>query len=122
MNTDSIQNNFFNGQDINVIVPFLIWGYIGLVLSVLVDIVRNKEKIKRTGGFNLGFWIQDNLVRVISSILIVLVGVLFSEDLLGIKGNLGAFAAGFITDKVIEMLIKFRSNVDLTRLFTKNKS
>ena len=119
MNIDSIKNNFFNGQDINVIIPFLIWGYIGLVLSLLVDIVRNKEKIKRLGGFSPSFWFQDNFVRMISSIIVVLVGCLFSEDLLGIKGNLGAFAAGFITDKLIEMLIKFRSNV---RLFNKNKT
>ncbi len=120
MNKDSIQNNFLNGQNINDFIPLLMWGLIGLVLSIFVDILRNKEKIKRTGGFNFPFWFRDNAVRTVISLITVLIGCIFSEDLLGITGNLGALMAGFITDKIIEMLIKFRSNVSLTRLFNKS--
>lgn len=121
INIDSIQSNFLNGQNINDFIPLLIWGLIGLTLSIFVDILRNKEKIKRTGGFNLAYWIKDNSVRFIVSLITVLIGCIFSDDLLGITGNLGALMAGFITDKIIEMLVKFRNNVDLTKLFTKSR-
>lgn len=119
MNRDSLQNNFFNGQDLNILVPLLVWGIIGLILSVLVDVLRNKEKIKRTGGFNLIFFIRDNIVRLIVSLLSVLIGVLFNDELFGIEGNLGGLLAGFFSDKIIEALVKFRNNIDLSKFLTK---
>lgn len=121
MNKDTIQANFLNGQTLNDVSPLMLWGIIGFILSVLIDILRNKEKIKRTGGFNLSYWLKDNIVRLLISIIAIFIGCIFTEDLFNIKGNLGGLMAGFMTDKVVEALVKFRSNIDITKFLTKEK-
>lgn len=119
MNRDTLTHNFLNGQSVEDLLPLLAWGLIGMILSVLLDLIRNKDKIKRTGGFNFSFWFRDNVVRMIISLFIVFIGSVFTEELFQIQGGLGGLAAGFISDKVVEALIKFKNTVDVSKYLPK---
>jgi hypothetical protein len=119
MNRDTLQSHILNGETSEQFTALLIWGLLGLILSTLLEMIRHKSKIKIKGGFNFIFWIKDNAIRLIVSLIAVIIGVSFSKDLIGIEvSNLGAISAGFCTDKIIEALIKFKS---LTKISIWNK-
>lgn len=116
MNKDSLKYHFLNGQSTEEFTALFFWALIGLLLSVIIELIRHKNKIKNTGKFNLSFWIQDNSLRLFASVLTILLGVLFNDDLLGISGTKGAIAVGLITDKLIEAIMKFRDTINISLL------
>lgn len=123
MNKDSLQANFLNGQSSEEFTASLIWAGIGLLLSMMLELVAS-SKVKRTGGFSFGFWLKDNIIRIITSVFVIFVGSAFGDKITGEIPNWGAFLIGFVTDKVIESLIKFKSKVDISQIimiFTKKK-
>lgn len=116
MNKDSVLKNLFNGQSMDVVIPLFIWGLIGLLFSAIVDLLRNHTKIERTGGFSWAFWLGDNSLRFILSLLAVFIGSVFNDKLLGISGNIGALLVGFCTDKLIEALVKFKDKINFDNI------
>lgn len=115
MDTSIIVNNLLNGHTIEDFIVYVIFGFIGLILSLIVEVFRSKNKIKTRGGFSFAFWITDNykILRVLLSIIAVIIGVLFSEQLLGFSiNNWGAIVAGFSTDKIVETLISLKTKKD----------
>jgi len=89
---------------------FLIMGTFGLFCSVMFDVyssgIQHHEFDVKT------FW-QRNDIRIYLSFLAVMVGVLFSEQLLGSSLNTWtAFLSGFMSDKLIENLLKRRRKKD----------
>ena len=120
MNTIELKTNILNGQTIESFISLLIWALIGLFFSLLLEGLRHKDKIKRNGGFSLSFWLKDNILRLFLSIISIIVGVSFGEDITGFSvGNKGAFFAGLVNDKIVEALIKFKNNINLSSLWNK---
>lgn len=85
---------------------YIMVGVFGLTCSVLFDIyssgiAANEFKFKK--------FIYENEIRILLSILAVIVGVLFHEQLLGSELNTWtAFLSGFMSDKIIENLMNRR--------------
>jgi len=124
MNKDTLMSSLLNGQSIEIFTASLIWGLIGLIISLLLEIIRGSESIKRKGGFRFITWLQNNFVRMLASIMLILVGSIFGEMITGEIPIWASALIGFVTDKVIEALIKFKSKVDITQfivIFTKKK-
>ncbi len=93
------------------------FGFVGLISSILVELIRHKNVVKSKGGFSIGYWFQDNFARVLLSIIIIIVGVLYSDDLVGVGvGNKGALVLGFCTDKIIETIISLKLTNVLSKL------
>lgn len=111
INKDSLISDVLNGQSKEQYLSLLICGAIGLIASLLVELIRHKDDIKTSGGFSFAYYLRDNFARMLLSIIIITVGVLYSKDLVGIEvGNKGALAVGFMTDKIIEMIISLKLN------------
>jgi hypothetical protein len=95
-------------------IGLVIFALIGLVASALIEIVRARKKIKARGGFSLKIWLYDNWARILLSILVILIGVLYGPEIgksIGITlevGNKAALVTGFMTDKIIEALVTIK--------------
>lgn len=110
MDKTNITNNVLNGQTPDQFVSLLIWGFVGFIFSIFLELLRHKKKIKTNGGFVLSFWLKDNIIRFILSIMAIVIGVLFTPDLIGKDiSNFSALLAGLVTDKIIEALTKIKS-------------
>lgn len=88
----------------------LIFGLIGLLASLFVQLIKSHRKIADTGGFSLIRWLQDNYARIILSFLIILVGAAKGELVSQHFGDWGCLGLGFMTDKAIEALLKIKTN------------
>jgi hypothetical protein len=50
-------------------------------------------------------WICENGWRIVATVIAMMIGVVFTEPILGVKLNhLTAFLAGFFTDKTVEAI------------------
>lgn len=122
MNKDTLISSVLGGQSTEEFVSLLIWGIVGLILSISIELVRHNKKIKRTGGFSFVFYLKDNIARFVATILAMVVGIIFKDEFFGISNMKGAIIAGLITDKIIEAISKFKDNLNvesLTNIFNK---
>jgi hypothetical protein len=87
----------------------LFWVSFGAFSSVIFERVRHRSTIKRTGGWNLSVWLQENFWRGLMSTITVLVIALFGEKLLTSPPTaFSMWVAGFTLDKIIELLNSFK--------------
>lgn len=124
MNKDSLEIYLLNGQPSEEVIASIIWGLIGLVLSLLLEIIRGSQSIKTKGGFRLGIWASNNIARLFASLIVVVIGSVFGRMVTGEIPVWASCLVGFVTDKVIEAFIKFKSTVDISKfivIFTKKK-
>lgn len=117
MNKDSLKIYFLNGESSEEFVATFIWALIGLLFSMFIELIAS-TKIKRTGGFVFGFWLKDNIIRMIVSLFAIFIGSAFGDMITGQIPNVAALLIGFFTDKSIEALIKFKKKVNLINVFT----
>lgn len=83
----------------------LFYGYIGALLSYLIQVYKYFPRIKKESGYSILYALRDNIWRLLLTFIIVPVGILFSEELLQFK--ISAFTsllAGFMSDKTIDAL------------------
>jgi len=81
-------------------------GLLGMVMSMLLQQIHHSEPIKAHGGFKWTTWFLENWKRTVLNLLGILVGILFSEHLLGITLTAwSAFLSGWATDDVIDSLL-----------------
>jgi len=114
MDNAILTSNILNGQTKEQFIALLLWGFVGFIFSILIELLRHTKKIKTKGGFNFAFWLKDNTIRFILSVLAIVIGVLFTPDLIGKDiGNFSALLAGLVTDKIIEALTKFKSIINV---------
>jgi hypothetical protein len=114
MDLTTITNHILNGQTSEQFVALLFWGLMGFFCSILIELLRHTKKIKTKGGFDFVFWFKDNSIRFILSVLTIIIGVLFTNDLIGKDiGNFSALLSGLVTDKIIEALTKFKSIINV---------
>jgi len=111
INTDSLFYKAFGTASREDYVVLISYGILGLLISMLIELIRNKNKIKSQGGFKLTYWFYDNFARILLSIIAIFVGIQFSPELLNLKiSNWGALVAGISTDKIIETLVSLKSS------------
>lgn len=105
-----------NGMSLSSFGAYFILGMIGVIVSMLAEILRTNNKCKAKGEtftFSLGYWIKDNFIRLVLSMIIVILGVLYTKDLLGIEINsMLALSAGFNSDKLVEI---FKTKINLNQ-------
>jgi hypothetical protein len=79
---------------------------LGMVISMLVEQVKHSEPIKANGGFKWSYWIIDNWKRTALNLCAMLVGIMFSEQLLGVTLSAwAAFLSGYATDGIVDGLV-----------------
>ena len=81
---------------------YIIFSIIGLVFSLLLEVYKAGIKPET---FDWGYYWKRNRFRILLNIITMTLGVLFTEDLLGIELNVySSLLAGFTSDKVLETL------------------
>lgn len=100
-------NEFFDnliGADVNLaaLLAYAVWAYGGLGYSLYTDFVSSGENLKQ---FNPSYYWGQNKWRVIQSIIAIPIGLIFTQDLLGIELNsFSALLLGFNIDKLLETI------------------
>lgn len=85
---------------------FFAFSCFGQLISIAVQQVKYGAKIRRYGGFSLWVWLNENFWRGVLTVLAMLAGVIFTEQLFGAPLNeWQAFLSGFATDKIIDALV-----------------
>ncbi len=109
INKDSIVCAALNGQSNNDFIALLLWALLGVLASLLIELLRNKDKIRKSGGFSPLYWFQNNIVRLLLSIICIIVGLNFGDKFgFEIKTMFGAFAIGLSTDKILEAIVSMK--------------
>ena len=94
------------GVSFKMFIVFTIFGLVGLLTSVAFDIYSSGAKSKE---LSLKVFWKDNKWRLILSLLVIVIAILFSEQLMSISmSNWASFLAGFTADKLIENLMQRR--------------
>lgn len=99
---DFLNHLLGEGVVLSALSAWLIWAYIAFAVSVYMDYMSSGEKLSRIDWPY--FW-NDNRDRIILSVIIIPIALIFSEELLG--GPLTrqtALMSGFTIDKVIETI------------------
>lgn len=95
--------------DTTEFIAFLLMALFGALVSWLLQGYKNRKVTKAKGGFSIPEWLYDNRYRLPLTFCTIIAGILFSEQLLGMKINLWiAFLSGFSTDRVIDSLVNVR--------------
>jgi hypothetical protein len=89
---------------------FMLWGVFGLLFSWILDISSSGISPSQ---FKLRKWWSENSWRVITSVMILLLAVVFADQLVGVKSSTwGMFIAGLAADKIIETLNQRRRKIN----------
>ena len=92
--------------DRTVFLANVLLGIFGLLLSWMLEAYRYWRPIRDNGGLSHYFCNQKQVLRLVLSLMAIVAGVLFSEDLVGVPlTNFTAFLAGFSADKIINSLM-----------------
>lgn len=101
-------------------VVFLTFGLVGLITSVAFDIYSSGATGKE---FSIKIFWKDNKWRMLLSLLVIVIAILFSEQLMSITmSNWASFLAGFTADKLIENLMQRRRRKNQKENETETKS
>ena len=89
-------------------ISYFIFVLIGVLISLRVHALgRNKKSTKTPYKFSIKFLLQDNLMRIISSMAVVFVAIRLGSELFGITPTyVGAVAMGLGFDQVLIQLQK----------------
>lgn len=110
MDNNILIDILLNGQTKESFIALLIYGYFGLIISVLIELLMHSKKIKKA-GFSFKYFFKDNFLRLIISVLSVVAGATFTEDIIGVPVSIkGAFILGLASDKVIQWYLKFKKS------------
>lgn len=112
-----IYEYLLGGLDVEFVVSFYIFSLIGMLLSLLVHYESKKKKDKKAGNkreFSFGYWLKDNGVRVLTTILVVFACMRLPEKF-GWSGEIDmgfAFMVGLTMDVII-ILLRKKSKISL---------
>lgn len=86
------------------------YAMLGLLISLIMDIYSSGIKLS---DFSFKKWVDDNLLRVILSVLCLIALFIFSEELIGIKMTpIMAFWTGIGNDNIINTFIRRKSQLN----------
>jgi hypothetical protein len=96
--------------------PIMFWVYyffafLGVVTYLVIDLWNRNEESERTPlAFDWNFWIKDNWLRVVLTLVLApIVIILFQEITEAGITIWGAFTVGLSTDVIIAQLQKLRN-------------
>lgn len=99
METTSFIEKLLNGLSLSDFLAYFIMGFIGFIISVLLQFYKAKN-------YDIKKWWEDQKFRAILTIFIIAIGVIFQEQFTGSQVSLfGALEAGLITDVIIDRFI-----------------
>lgn len=82
------------------------WACLGQLYAITKQQFKHSSPIKTYGGFKKSIWILENWKRVLSTIIAIIIGVIFFDAVPGIALNpLTAFLAGFFADQNADAII-----------------
>lgn len=109
-----IINTILGGLTIVQLISYFVWSILGFITSLLIEIIRHRKTVKERGGFSIKYWIADNSARFLLTIVAMIVGIVFSTQMLNIQPSIfEAFSAGLISDKIIEAIIKLKDTLNI---------
>lgn len=90
----------------------LVWVIFGMLLSLYLSVrQRDKTSPETPYEFKLSFFLKDNLVRVVTGLLISVTILRFSHEYIGTEATLWlAFLYGLGSDKLTDLLEKIRDS------------
>lgn len=95
-----------NGISLNEFVGFLFWSVIGGVLGILTQQYKFFKSIKAHGGFSILTWIKENWLRTVTALIVMVVGIIFQEEITGVApSNFAALTAGFTIDTAVDRFV-----------------
>ena len=107
---EKLTSLLFNGIDPLAFFVYLFYGYVGMVVSVIVEYIdRTKaDKLKdpnRPVGFSIGYWWRDNKLKTFLSLIMIPISIVFCSDVAGVPiSNFVALLIGGGSDKLAIIL------------------
>ena len=97
---------------LNGISPEAFWAYVfyavlGVVISWLSESYKHAKPIKKSGGWKIVVWIQENWKRALMVAIAVFIGIVFMNEFSGSPAsNFGALTLGLTLDVLIDRIFK----------------
>lgn len=103
-----------NGLTVEQYFGYLIYLFLGMLIAYLAERIKYATPIKRSGGFKMATWVQENWKRVLLTMLCVHVVAVFMEKIVGAEASIwqallvgGTF--GYTIDGIVDMIAKKKS-------------
>ena len=92
--------------DVSSFAAAYLFGLIGAFLSLRFQAVKRDKKSEATPEhFSTWFLLSDNALRILTSMLLVFIGIRFAKELLGMDGTVySSLVIGFGIDKISQAL------------------
>ena len=112
METTKILYNLLGTNDYSIVLIGFVYAMIGVLLSLLIHSNKRDPNTQNSPiKFSWGFFLKDNLKRVLTGLILILIFMRFSTELIGKDPTVySSFLIGFMSDKLIEIL---KSKIDL---------
>lgn len=112
METSKILYHLLGTNDYALVLIGFVYAMIGVALSLLIHSTkRDPNKQNSPIKFSWNFFLKDNLIRIITGLILIMIFMRFTTELIGKEPTVySAFLIGFMSDKLIEIL---KSKIDL---------
>lgn len=118
MDKQEILKYIFGDVTVDFLIAFYFFSLIGVFLSMLFHYGKKQSKdfkAKKITGFSLGYWLKDNIVRLLTSIICIFILVRF-YDQIPIHYELNMFL-GLLTGLSLDQLIVYIRNKTSINIF-----
>lgn len=94
---------------------YYFFAFLGLVTYLIIDLWnRNVASERSPVKFSWSFWIKDNYLRVILTLVIVPIAIIMFQEVMGTGITyLGAFILGLATDALISTFKKLKDRIPI---------
>ena len=94
---------------------YYFFAFLGLVTYLIIDLWnRNVASERSPVQFSWSFWIKDNYLRIILTLLIVPIAIIMFQEMMGTGITyLGAFILGLATDALISTFKKLKDRIPI---------
>jgi hypothetical protein len=106
MEEKSFFDIFSGGMDMMYFMSYLLWGYIGMGVNMLIEVMKRKPKGESAPKKFKGiyYW-DDNKKRLVISVILVPLAVIMFSELFGMDvSNERALFMGFGSDTLAEFI------------------
>jgi hypothetical protein len=104
--------HLFGTNDLIKVFAGFIFASIGMLITMLIDVKQRDKKSNRTPeNFSISFFIKDNILRFITTLLLVFIFLRFSIEIFGDTNSMySAFIVGLCSDFLAIKLKTMRTN------------
>lgn len=96
-----------NGIPLPLFAELFAWGCFGFMASVVFQLMKHQNDIKREGGFSAGYWLIDNRWRLVGAFFAIVIGVTFHGEFSnGQMTPWDACLVGAFSDTVVDSFLK----------------